>query len=184
MLATFQNAMQKRSVQIAGVKLGPVTLAQAYCLHAWDSPIIRGGEVGLADFAVALWTCANPCWPFERFVDAVNAGKPERALIKLGRRYDLAQFDQDSAALVEWVAWHCAVPPRFVKDSPGKRGACAPWPMIVAVQIMPLFGEVTTWTMPAPRAMAYKIAMDNAQGDTSWKSEAEQEQGYADVSST
>jgi hypothetical protein len=29
-----------------------------------------------------------------------------------------------------------------------------------------------------PEVLAYKIALDNAQGDTSWKSEQEEAQGY------
>jgi hypothetical protein len=54
--------------------------------------------------------------------------------------------------------------------------------MVVAVQVMPLLGERRTWTAPLPCVMAYKIARDNAEGDTSWKSEEEQAQGYANGS--
>ena len=179
MLATFQRAMEIRSTKIAGLSLGPVTLAQAYCLYAWESPIVRGGPVEIADFATALWTCSNRCWPFESFVDAINRGTPEKVLAKLGKKYRLADYPKDSKALLDWITWHCTVPPRFVKETPGARGSSAPWPMIVAVALIPLFGEDKTWTMPVPRAMAYKIAMDNAQGDTSWKSEEEEEMGYA-----
>jgi len=182
MLAIFQRAMQRRTVRIAGVRLQPVTLAQAYCLTAWESPLMLGGAVGLSDFAVALWTCSTDCWPFPVFVDAVNAGRPERLLAKVGRKYDLNNFDADAAALSEWVSWHCTVPPRFLKPAKDAKPACAPWPMIVAVQLIPSFGEQRTWTMPVPEAMAYKIAVDNAQGDTSWKSEEETNQGYANGS--
>jgi hypothetical protein len=177
--ATFERAMQSRQARIAGVRLGPLTLAQAYCLYAWESPVVRGGQIGMADFALALWTCSQPCWPFSRFVVAVNAEKPQRILARIGRRYDLRRFAVDSAALREWIDWHCKTPPRFLKPTPDSKGAAAPWPMVVAVQLIPMLGEDRVWQMPVPLAMAYKIAVDNAQGDTSWKSESESEQGYA-----
>lgn len=179
MQATFERAMQGRQTRIAGVRLGPLTLAQAYCLYAWDSPVVRGGQIGVNDFAVALWTCAERCWPFDRFVAAVNAGRPERMLARIGKRYDLRRFNADCAALREWVDWHCKTPPRFLKAGKAPGGPAAPWPMVIAVQLIPMLGEDRVWSMPVPLAMAYKIAVDNAQGDTSWKSEAEAEQGYA-----
>lgn len=184
MLQTFQRAMQSRATRIAGIRLGPITLAQAYCLYAWESPFVCGGNIELADFGVALWTCSQKCWPFPRFVDAVDAGKPEKLLTKVGRRYDLQQFPKDRDALHEWIDWHCKVPPRFLKPDPNRKGASAPWPMIVAVQIMPMLGEQRTWQMPVPLAMSYKIAKDNAEGDTSWKSEEEEAQGRANGSDT
>jgi len=178
MLPTFQRAMQRRSIRIAGVRLGPLTLAQAYCLHAWESPLVQGGDVTPADFALALWTCSRPCWPFHRFCDAVVRGRPERTLARWGRRYDLRRLTEDVATLRLWVSWHCKLPPRFLKESGASRGAAAPWPLVVAVQVMPILGERRTWTAPVPEVLAYKIALDNAQGDTSWKSEEEEAQGY------
>jgi hypothetical protein len=182
LLPTFQRAMQRRSIRIAGATLGPLTLAQAYCLHAWESPFVCGGQINVPDFAVALWTCANDCYPFERFTDAVVRGKPDRWMTRLGRRYDMRMFSRDVKALQDWVAWHCQTPPRFAKADANKRGGSAPWPLIVAVQVIPLLGVATTWTAPVPVVMAYKIALDNASGDTSWKSEAEEAQGYANGS--
>jgi len=184
MLPTFQRAMLVRRVRIGGVELLPVTLAQAYCLYAWESPLVRGGTITPADFAVALWTCSQKCYPFESFSDAVTRGVPERKLKRLGRRYRMRRYGKDLATLREWLGWHLSVPPRFMKQSASSGQSAAPWPMIVAVQLMPMVGEDRAWTMPVPQAMAYKIALDNAQGDTSWKSEAEHEQGYANGSNT
>ena len=178
MLATFQHAMQARTSTVAGIKLGPLTLAQLYCLHAWESPLVVGGPVTLADFATALWTCKQPCFPFEKFTDDVCRGKPDKAMAKLGKRYDVQRFEKDVAALREHIGWHCDIPPRFSKTESNK-GCSAPWPMVIAVQVMPLLGESETWTAPFPRVMAYKIALDNAGGDSTWKTEQEQEQGYA-----
>lgn len=184
MLLTFQRAMQSRSGCVAGVRLSPVTLAQLYCLYAWESPFVCGGNIELADFGVALWTCSQDCWPFSRFVEAINKGKPEKMLSRLGRRYDLRKFPADRDLLHQWIDWHCKVPSRFLKEDPNHKGASAPWPMIVAVQLMPMLGEERTWRLPVPLAMSYKIANDNAKGDTSWKSEEEEAQGYANGSDT
>lgn len=181
MLATFQRAMQRRECTIAGVRLGPVTLAQAYCLAAWESPFLAGGRIELADFGIALWTCSRPCWPFDAFVDEVNAGKPDKLLNRVGRRYDLQQFPKDRDALADWIEWHCHIPPRFSKGAKEERGSSAPWPMIVAIQLIPLLGEERVWTLPLQLALAYKIAKDNAGGDMSWKSEAEEAMGYANA---
>jgi hypothetical protein len=179
MLPTFQRAMMKRTVRIGGARLDSLTLAQAYCLHAWESPFVKGGPVNVADFAMALWTCATDCYPFERFADAVCRGVPDRWLGRMGRRYDMRHFDRDVAGLREWIGWHCETPPRFLKDASKGRGSSAPWPLVVAVQVIPLLGERAAWSAMVPRIMAYKIALDNAAGDTSWKSEAEHEKGYA-----
>lgn len=182
MQATFERAMQARRTTIAGVRLGPLTLAQAYCLYAWGSPVVRGGQIGISDFALALWTCSQACWPFARFVDAVNGGKPERMLARWGRRYDMRRLPADAESLREWVDWHCKTPPRFLKADKTPGGPAAPWPLVVAVQLIPMLGEDRAWSVPVPLAMSYKIALDNAQGDKSWKSEAEAEQGYANGS--
>jgi hypothetical protein len=179
MLPLFEHAMHGRGARIAGWRIGPLTLAQAYCLHAWESPLVCGGDVDLTAFAVALWTCRQRCWPFDRFTADVNRGRPDRQLARLGRRYDMRRFGDDVAALRAHIAWHCQIPPRFVKGDSKAGGLCAPWPMVVAVQVMPLLGERRTWRAPVPYVMAHKIAMDNAQGDTSWKSEAEHAMGYA-----
>jgi len=184
MLPTFAHAMQRRSVRIAGVKLGPVTLAHLYCLHAWESPVVCGGQIELADFGLALWTCSRECWPFSEYVNDVDAAKADRKLARWGRCYDLREFPRDVEALKAWLGWHCRVPPRFLRPTKDDRGPSAPWPMIVAVQLIPAFGEARVWRMPVPEAMAYKIALDNAQGDTSWKSETEEAQGYANGSSS
>jgi hypothetical protein len=175
--------MQSRGVTVAGVRLAPFALAHAYVLAGWESPVMLGGKVTLADFGCALWTCSRSCWPFPSVVRAVNAGRPDRMLARLGRRYDLRNLDRDAAALSDYVRWHCQLPARFLKERSGDHGSSAPWPMVVAVQLIPMLGEARTWTMPLPLAMAYKIGLDNAQGDTSWKSEAEEAQGYADGSS-
>ncbi|MBM3889377.1 MAG: hypothetical protein FJ388_09650 [Verrucomicrobia bacterium] len=178
MLPTFANAMQRRGARIAGVKVGPVTLAHLYCLHAWESPFAVGGEIGLADFGLALWTLSRDCWPFDSYVAAVNRGVPDRWLARRGRRYRCERFGDDVAQLQGWLAWHCQTPPRFLKPQADDRGPSAPWPLVVAVQLIPVLGEARVWQMPVPLALAYKIAGDNAKGDTSWKSEAEQAMGY------
>jgi len=184
MFPTFQRAMQRRTSTVAGVELGPLTLAQAYCLCAWESPFLKGGDITLPDFAVAIWTCTDSCYPFEQFTKAVCAGAPDRMLKRLGKGYDLRQFNPDVEALKEHITWHCQAPPRFIKGQKTNRGPCAPWPMTIAVQVIPLLGTETTWTSPVPLAMAYKIALDNASGDTSWKSEEEQARGYANAGDT
>ncbi|MFH1603757.1 MAG: hypothetical protein ABIH03_07605 [Pseudomonadota bacterium] len=184
MFPTFERAMQRRPCRIAGLTIPPLTLARAYCLHAWRSPLVCGGRVELADFGLALWTCRQPCYPFARFVRDVNRGAPDRALKRLGKRYDLRRFDDDVAALSEHIEWHCKTPPRFFPKQSASSGACAPWPMVVAVQVIPVFGERATWMAPVPLAMAYKIALDNSKGDTSWKSEAEEARGYANARDT
>lgn len=175
MLTVFERAMQRRETRIAGLRLGPLTLAHVYALEAWGSPIARGGTIGIDDFALALWTCSVPCYPWHAYVDQVCRGAPDRKMEALGRRYDLAGFAGDVDALREWITWHCAVPERFMPRGAPTRGSSAPWPLVVAVQMIPVLGELRTWTSPVPYVMAHKIARDNANGDSSWKTEGEEE---------
>jgi hypothetical protein len=185
MLPTFLNAMLARRSVVAGVRLRPLTLAQAYCLAAWESPYFtpRAEPVTLSDFGLALWTCTQDCWPFERFADSVIQGKPDKALTRWGRRYDIARFDEDSIALSSHIAWHCAVPDRFMEQGQKSRGNSAPWPLVVALILMERLPEDRVWRLPMPLALAYKIAADNAGGDHTWKSEAETSAGVVEAKS-
>lgn len=177
----FQRAMMRRTTRVAGVDIPPFTLARAYCLCAWRNPLMVGGDVGLADFAVALWTCRHECWPWPSFVDAVCKAEPDKWLKRIGKRYDLAKFAEDETALREHILWHCNTPERFIKRDPGN-GPSAPWPLLIAVQVRAVLDEKTAWTAPLPYVMAHKIALDNGAGDTSWKSEQEAERGYSNGS--
>jgi len=199
MFPIFQWALQRRRNCIAGVTLPPLTLAHMYWLYAWGSPFVCGGMRGAGDFALALWTCSRPCWPFARIMYQVCRGDAERFQIRLCRRYSrlalwakvrrkeysiTQHITSDMARLDEWIRWHTELPPRFFPETKiPQHGLCAPWPMAVAVQVMPMLGERQTWTYPLPLVLAYKIAHDNAQGDQSWKSELEELRGYANASS-
>lgn len=181
MFPLFQRAFQTRGDTIAGMTLKPMTLAHAYTLCAWESPLILGGKIEPSDFAVALWTCTQDCWPFDVFFKGIEKGLPEKELAKLGKKYALKNITEDIHKLQDYIEWHCKFPPRFIKDKTESKGSCSPWPLIIAVQIIPLIGEQRAWTIPVPMAMSYKIALDNAAGDSSWKTEVEEKRGFADA---
>jgi hypothetical protein len=58
-----------------------------------------------------------------------------------------------------------------------------PWPIFIAVRLIPLVGERRAWSMPLPLALAYSTALCELAGDDSWMSEDEATCPYVEVKS-
>ena len=63
------------------------------------------------------------------------------------------------------------MPERWTK--PGSDGVLHPWPLVIAVTIMPIVGEVRAWNMPLPLAVSYWSAIAETHGDKSLISDEE-----------
>lgn len=177
MQQVFKSAIYHRAPVVLGRQLLPLCLGHVYLLMAADSPyaVPKDEPPHLLNLAFAVAICSRS---FEDCQSWIESPGVEAECAAWGASCEGMDFPAESDTFAAYLADSAVLPDK------APRGAVTPyrhpWPMVVAVSIMPLVGsssiqsaESRAWNMPQALAMSYHSALSELQGDDSLKTDAD-----------
>jgi len=133
-------------------------------LMAADNPyaVPQTEKPNLIHLAFAVGICSRTHEDGEAWMRSENL-LPE--VKKWGKSCRKLNFPQEAKAFETYLRDFTIFPLRATK-SPSSE-CHHPWPLIIAVSIMPMVGESRAWNMPLPKAISLWSAYQETQGDDS-----------------
>lgn len=169
MIRAFEAAVHLKRFTVLGRQLQPLGLGHCWCLLAADNAWLADRKPLIEDLVYAVTVCSGT---FEEALATLsNERKATEQAAAMGKAFKAGSLESEMATFGRYVRAHIRAPERAQSGTPHK--AKHPWPILMAVRIMPLVGESRAWNMPLPMAITLWSAQLEAQGDDSLVSEEE-----------
>lgn len=172
MQSVFKAGLRQRRARVLGVSLLPLSLGHVWALLAFENGFaVSGKRPELADLVMGVSICSRT---FEDCLDLINHPDLHIADVSTWARQTSRQnLRRQTSAFIRYLNDNCKTPERWKKSGEAQSQARVPWPIKVAVGIMPMVGEFRAWNMPITMAMSYWFAAQENSGDNSIVSDEE-----------
>jgi len=170
MQQVFKNALYHTEPTVLLRRLLPLSLGHLYQLYAAESAYaIKGGKPGLPDLVYAVGICSRT---FEQGMAWLRRPRLLAECERWGRRArNRVDPEEEHQVFLEYVDQFAIFPERYQDDKLQAKPCKHPWPLVIAVKIIPLVGESRAWNMPLPLALSYWSALAETEGDESLRGE-------------
>lgn len=172
MQSVFKAGLRQRRARVLGVSLLPLSLGHVWALLAFENGFaVSGKRADLSDLVMGAAICSRE---FDSILDLLN--NPDRHIKEIaewGRKTSKQNLVRQKRAFIRYLNDNCKTPERWKKSGEAQSQSRVPWPIKVAVGIMPLVGESRAWNMSITMAMSYWFGLQENAGDNSIVSDEE-----------
>lgn len=170
MLKPYLYALLAVPPKVLGKQLVPLTLGHCWILDTLNSPLIRGGQIELADILLCVIVCSMP---WRHALDVLQYDRLEQRAEELGAQATELDIHSARHELVKYISYYAQAPERQNTTST-QMGVTVPWYFCLIISLFRLgFDEERAWNCEVGKALCYQAAASYMDGDKSLLSDSQ-----------